>query len=199
MRRRSNRDHITRVQQAIELRSRNGVNRRSRRSTKRGLKERMLDLSASITEECVYPKCEGGLTCAATRTCVAREARVVGSHLARPEWRCTAVDMTLQFGQTKSEWRVPVVSMTSGEHRHPTQVKVKLVRQCARRGFRLPTCRRLHLYSVTMLLGRCTCGSSRKEKGPGQEGREEAGPRKEGSRSAPRPRRPSSGLRLGSP
>src|SRR5580692_5128528 len=41
--------------------------------------------------------------------------------------------------------------------------------------------RRLHLYSVTMLLGRCTCGSSRKKKGPGQKGREKAGPRKEGS------------------
>ena len=40
--------------------------------------------------------------------------------------------------------------------------------------------RRLHLYSVTMLLGRCTCGSSREEKGPGQEGRK-AGSSKESS------------------
>src|SRR5450631_2047886 len=31
--------------------------------------------------------------------------------------------------------------------------------------------RRLHLYSVTMLLGRCTCGSSREKKGPGEKGR----------------------------
>ena len=40
--------------------------------------------------------------------------------------------------------------------------------------------RRLHLYSVTMLLGRCTCGSSREKKGPGQKGRK-TGSSKEGS------------------
>src|ERR1019366_64532 len=44
--------------------------------------------------------------------------------------------------------------------------------------------RRLHLYSVTMLLGRCTCGSSREKAGPGQEGRQ-TGPSKESSQEGP--------------
>src|SRR5580704_18844512 len=44
--------------------------------------------------------------------------------------------------------------------------------------------RRLHLYSVTMLLGRCTCGSSREKKGPSQEGSKK-GPSKESSQASP--------------
>ena len=44
----------------------------------------MLDLSMLTTEECVYPKCEGGFICAATQCCVARKAKDVGSLIARP-------------------------------------------------------------------------------------------------------------------
>ena len=47
------------------------------------------------------------------------------------------------------------------------------------------TWRRLHLCSVTMLLGRCTCGSSREEKGLGQKIGQKTGPSKEGSEARP--------------
>jgi hypothetical protein len=48
------------------------------------------------------------------------------------------VDVTSQLGRFKSVGRDAVVSMTPAQPRCPAQVKVKPVRQCARRGASAP-------------------------------------------------------------
>src|SRR5580704_15322235 len=100
MPRRHQQDRIARPQYVTQLRVQNVENRGSRVTSKRPRKWTMLDLSVFTTEECVYPKCEGGLICAATRQCVARKARVVGSPFARPESCRTRFDVTSQLGDS---------------------------------------------------------------------------------------------------
>src|ERR1700730_10334415 len=100
MPRRHHQDRVARPQFATPLRVQNVANQWSRATSKRPREWTMLDLSVFTTEECVYPKCEGGLICAATRQSVARKARVVGSHLARPESCRTRIDVTSQLGDS---------------------------------------------------------------------------------------------------
>ena len=134
MSRQRNDDRVERPQYADQLRMSKGMNQGSFTKPNRRREQRMLDLGTLTTEECAYPKCEGGLTCAAARPCVARKAKVVGSHFARRSSRRTPVNVTLQLGQFRSVWRDAVVSMMSSPQRHPAPMTVNPVRQCARCG-----------------------------------------------------------------
>ena len=94
----------------------------------------MLDLGMLITEECVYPKCEGGYDmCCDTTECGAQnENSRLRFRAAVPPWH--GVDVTSHSGDSHRSsliWRR--FFMTQAQRRRPTQLQVKPVRQCARR------------------------------------------------------------------
>ncbi len=119
--------------------------------------------------------------CCDTTLCSA-QARSVGS-LSRACRRAPRCQLDFAPRGIKAGGRGAVVSMTPAQRRRPSRSESGAAVRTAW-GFDLDVAQ-ASPHSVTMLLGRCTCGSSREERGFGQEGREEAGPAKKAVKRAP--------------
>ena len=83
----------------------------------------MLDLSMLTTEECVYPKCEGGLI-VLRHNGVWRAKRSLSVRFLHVRRRAAHVDDFAARG-FRTVWRDAVVSMTPSQTRRPSQMTMK--------------------------------------------------------------------------